>query len=90
MLGLEVAQVNKGEEFESNLSGQLAKNRDYNSYFRFVRHAPAISDKCHRLSAFLAESQLKDERQVRPEIHMLVSPFVVKFDFEGRCYSRSC
>jgi hypothetical protein len=27
MLGLEVAQVNKGEEFESNPSGQLAKNR---------------------------------------------------------------
>ena len=26
MLGLEVAQVNKGEEFESNPSGQLAKN----------------------------------------------------------------
>jgi hypothetical protein len=29
MLGLEVAQVNKGEEFEGNPSGQLAKNRDY-------------------------------------------------------------
>jgi hypothetical protein len=29
MLGLKVAQVNKGEEFESNPSGQWVKNRDY-------------------------------------------------------------
>lgn len=32
MLGLEVGQVNKGEEFESSPSGQLAKNRDYSNY----------------------------------------------------------
>jgi len=35
------------------------------------------------------ELQLKDERQVRPEIHILFSPLAVKFDFEERCRSRS-
>ena len=28
------------------------------------------------------ESQLKDERQVRPEIHVLFSPVAIKFNFE--------
>jgi hypothetical protein len=62
---------------------------DWEVDFGIARHSPAISDKCHRLSAFLAQSQVKDERQVRPEIHMPVSPLVVKFDFEERCCSRS-
>jgi hypothetical protein len=35
-----------------------------------------------RSSSAKSPLQLKDERQVRPEIHMLVSPLVIKFDFE--------
>jgi hypothetical protein len=28
------------------------------------------------------QSQVKDERQVRPEIHLLFSPVAIKFNFE--------
>ncbi len=38
---------------------------------------------------FPIQSQLKDERQVRPEIHVLFSPVAIKFNFEQRCRSRS-
>jgi len=43
----------------------------------------------HRVSAFPLQSQLKDDRQVRPEIHVLFSPVAIKFDFEQRRRFRS-
>ena len=32
--------------------------------------------------------QLKDDRQVRPEIRALLSPVTIKFNFQQRCHSR--
>jgi hypothetical protein len=56
---------------------------------RIARYAPATCDGCHRFSAFPAQSQLKDERKVRPKIHMLLSLVAVKFNFEKGCCPHS-
>jgi len=53
-----------------------------------TQYAPTASDGCFK-PAKRVRSQPKDERQIGPEIDVLVSTHAVKFNFEqrGRSYS---
>jgi len=43
---------------------------------------PVIRDLRHGLEFQFFQSQLKDDRQVRPEIRLLFSPVTIQFNFE--------
>ena len=62
-------------------------NRMVRRFYPRANELPSTRDLRQVPSAlrFSAHSQLKDERQVRPEIHAPFSPVFIKFNFEERC-----
>jgi hypothetical protein len=63
----------------------------YSTVTRLGKDGPSYDVRrvCQQVSGFPVQSQLEDERQVRPEIHLLLSPVAIKFDLEERRRSRS-